>query len=76
MGCAFAAAAPPSHATHYRINALVKHSRQPLRTGLAGAPAHDGEEPRAGTVAAQSGIVMRFFKFARSATECEDIIAA
>jgi hypothetical protein len=31
MGCAFAAAAPASHATHYRINALVKHSRQPLR---------------------------------------------
>ena len=31
MGCAFAAAAPTSHATHYRINALVKHSRQPLR---------------------------------------------
>jgi hypothetical protein len=28
MGCAFAAAAPASHATHYRINALVKHSRQ------------------------------------------------
>ena len=26
MGCAFAAAAPASHATHYRINALVKHS--------------------------------------------------
>ena len=25
MGCAFAAAAPASHATHYRINALVKH---------------------------------------------------
>lgn len=34
MGCAFAAAAPASHATHYRINALVKHSRQPLRTDL------------------------------------------
>jgi hypothetical protein len=32
MGCAFAAAAPASHATHYRINALVKHSRQPLRS--------------------------------------------
>ena len=31
MGCAFAAAAPASHATHYRVNALVKHSRQPLR---------------------------------------------
>ena len=31
MGCAFSAAAPASHATHYRINALVKHSRQPLR---------------------------------------------
>jgi hypothetical protein len=30
MGCAFAAAAPASDATHYRINALVKHSRQPL----------------------------------------------
>ena len=26
MGCAFSAAAPASHATHYRINALVKHS--------------------------------------------------
>jgi hypothetical protein len=35
MGCAFATAAPASHTTHYRINALVKHSRQPLRS-------HDG----------------------------------
>ena len=34
MGCAFAAAAPASHATHYRINALVKHSRQPLRASF------------------------------------------
>jgi hypothetical protein len=39
MGCAFAAAAPASHATHYRINALVKHSRQPLRARGSGIAA-------------------------------------
>ena len=46
MGCAFAAAAPTSHATHYRINALVKHSRQPLR------PVHCGVVPTNWTVPA------------------------